>query len=561
MLSSGNVMQLIQSLIWLLAGVGVFIVGMNFMSDALEKSAGEGMKKLLGRISNNRLSGVGIGAGVTAIIQSSSATSVMVIGLVNAGVMTLTQATPIIMGANIGTTITGVLVALKNDYFNMLMYLFAFAGVMMGFFKKEKIKIAGLLCSGLGLIFVGLNVMSSEQAFGNPLVESMFQGIFSVIDFPLLLILVGVIFTALIQSSSAATGVVITMVGSGVLPLDLALFIVLGANIGTCVTALLASVGANANSKRVALIHFTFNVVGTVFFTAIVWLLKEPMINLLVSLFPGSDPMSLQMRVSVFHVIFNVTTTVLLLPFVKQLVQYSCTVIRDKKAEGTKHTLKYMDERLLSMPPVALMQAKKEIDYMLSLVEENIGLSVTSIAGNPAEHSARITENEEIIDFTNGALTNFLIKLSAHVDEQDEQRIGSYFHVLNDLERIGDHAVNFYEISQEMQRKELAYSDEAMGEVKHMCDTVLSMFSIAKDAFQNLDQSLLPELTNHENKVDGLKKTLTANHYTRLAEGNCSVTHSPYYSSTVMGLERVGDHLVNVGYSILNPTGSQKEHL
>ena len=214
MLSAEEILQLIQSLIWLLAGVGVFIVGMNFMSEALEKSAGEGMKRLLGKISNNRFSGVGIGAGVTAIIQSSSATSVMVIGLVNAGVMTLMQATPIIMGANIGTTITGVLVALKNDYFNMLMYLFAFAGVMMGFFKKEKIKIAGLLCSGLGLIFVGLNVMSSEQAFGNPLVENLFQGIFSVIDFPLLLILVGVIFTALIQSSSAATGVVITMVSN-----------------------------------------------------------------------------------------------------------------------------------------------------------------------------------------------------------------------------------------------------------------------------------------------------------------------------------------------------------
>ena len=189
MLSSGDVMQLIASLIWLLAGVGVFIVGMNFMSDALEKSAGGGMKRLLEKISNNRVSGVGIGAGVTAIIQSSSATSVMVIGLVNAGVMTLMQATPIIMGANIGTTITGLLVALKNDYFNMIMYLLAFAGVMMGFVKKEQVKIAGSLCSGLGLIFVGLNVMSSEAAFGNPLVEALFIEIFKTINFPLLLII------------------------------------------------------------------------------------------------------------------------------------------------------------------------------------------------------------------------------------------------------------------------------------------------------------------------------------------------------------------------------------
>lgn len=560
MLSAENVMQLIQSLIWLLAGVGVFIVGMNFMSDALEKSAGEGMKKMLGRISNNRISGVGIGVGVTAIIQSSSATSVMVIGLVNAGVMTLMQATPIIMGANIGTTITGVLVALKNDYFNMLMYLFAFAGVMMGFFKKEKIKIAGLLCSGLGLIFVGLNVMSSEQAFGNPLVESMFQGIFGVIDFPLLLILVGVIFTALIQSSSAATGVVITMVGTGVLPLDLALFIVLGANIGTCVTALLASVGANANSKRVALIHFTFNVIGTVFFTAIVWIFKDPMIRLLVSAFPGSDPMSLQMRVSIFHVIFNVTTTCLLLPFTKQLVQYSCAVIRDKNAEKTKHTLKYVDDRLLSMPPVALMQAKKEIDHMLSLVEENIGLSVASIVGNPSKNAVRITENEEVIDFTNGALTNFLIKLSAHMDGQDEQRIGSYFHVLNDLERIGDHAENFHEIGQEMLSKKLSFSEAGLADIRKMFDVVLQMLSIAKDAFDTEHPDHLPELTALENQTDEMKRVFSAMHFSRLSEGHCSLEVSPYFTSAITGLERVADHIVNVGYSICNPTGDDNDN-
>ena len=560
MLSAENLTQLVQSLIWLLAGVGVFIVGMNFMSDALEKSAGDGMKKMLGRISNNRFSGVGIGAGVTAIIQSSSATSVMVIGLVNAGVMTLMQATPIIMRANIGTTITGVLVALKNDYFNMLMYLFAFAGVMMGFFKKEKIKLAGLLCSGLGLIFVGLNVMSSEQAFGNPLVETMFQNIFSVIDFPLLLILVGVIFTALIQSSSAATGVVITMVGTGVLPLELALFIVLGANIGTCVTALLASVGANANSKRVALIHFTFNVIGTVFFTAIVWIFKEPMINLLVSLFPGNDPMSLQMRVSVFHVIFNVTTTALLLPFVKLLVQYSCAVIRDKKAEATKRTLKYVDDRLLSMPPVALMQAKKEIDNMLSLVEENIGLSVASIAGNPAENAARITENEEIIDFTNGALTNFLIKLSARMDGEDEQKIGSYYHVLNDLERIGDHAENFHEIGQEMLTKKLSFSETGLADIRKMFDVVQQMLIIAKEAFDTEHPDHLPELTALENQTDEMKRAFSAMHFSRLSEGHCSLEVSPYFTSAITGLERVADHIVNVGYSICNPIGDDDEN-
>ncbi len=557
-LSPEEIMQLLQSLIWLLAGVGVFIVGMNFMGDALEKSAGMGMKRLLEKISNNRFSSVGIGAGVTAIIQSSSATSVMVIGLVNAGVMTLMQATPIIMGANIGTTITGVLVALKNDYFNMAMYALAFAGVMMGFVQKEKVKIAGSLCCGLGMIFVGLNIMSSEQAFGNPLVESMFTEIFKTIDFPLLLILIGAIFTALIQSSSAATGVVITMVGTGVLPLDLALFIVLGANIGTCVTALLASVGANANSKRVALIHFTFNVIGTAVFTAIIWMFRDPVVSLLVSTFPGDDPMSLQMRVSLFHVIFNVTTTVLLLPFVKQLVKYSCTVIKDKKEEKDTLSLKYVDDRLLTMPPVALMQVKKEIDYMLSLVEENTRLSFVSIDEGSMEHSETIRQNEAIIDFTNSALTQFLIKLSVNVEESDEKIIGAYFHVLNDLERIGDHAENFHEIGVEMLDKRIAFSEKARGGITAMRERILQIFAISGDAFENLNKEELSELTVLEESVDGMKKELIASHFARLAEGNCSADVSPYYSSLIAGLERVADHLVNVGFSIVNPTGSQK---
>ncbi len=560
MLTSAEVMQLLESLIWLLAGVGVFIVGMNFMSDALEKSAGSGMKKMLGKISNNRFSGVGIGAGVTAIIQSSSATSVMVIGLVNAGVMTLMQATPIIMGANIGTTITGLLVALKNDYFDMLMYLLAFAGVMMGFFKKERIKIAGSLCCGLGLIFVGLNVMSSEQAFGSPLVENLFTNIFSVIDHPLLLILVGAIFTALIQSSSAATGIVITMVGTGVLPLELALFIVLGANIGTCVTALLASVGANANSKRIAWIHFTFNVVGSALFTAILLIFKTPIINFLFSVFPGEDPMSLQMRVSVFHVIFNVTTTGVLLPFVKPLVKCSCLVIKDKKETEEVLTLKYVDDRLLKTPPVALMQVKKEMDYMLSLVEENTRLSFVAMETGSTEHGETIVNNEAIIDFTNSALTKFLIRLSSeNIEESDERVIGSYFHVLNDLERIGDHAENFHEIGEEMLKKQIVFSDHGKGDIIKMRDTVLRMFEISKDAFENVHRENLPELTRLENDVDAMKKSLTASHFARLAEGNCSMDVSPYYSSTVVGLERIADHLVNIGYSIVNPTGSQKE--
>ena len=556
-------MEIVASLIWLLAGVGIFIVGMNFLSNALEKSAGSGMKKMLGKISNNRFSGVAIGAGVTAIVQSSSATSVMVIGLVNAGVMTLMQATPIIMGANIGTTVTGLLVALKNDYFNMAMFFLAFLGVVFGFLKSEKMKLVGSLLSGLGLIFVGLELMGSEQAFRNPQIMEMFEGIFEVVNNPFLLILIGILFTALIQSSSAATGIVITMVGTGILSLDIALFIILGANIGTCVTALLASVGANENSKRIALIHFTFNVAGALFFAIILLIFGAQIVGLLETVIPGdvaTNPMAVQMRVSLFHVIFNVTTTLLLLPMVGLLVKYSCLVIKDKKEKKETLTLKYVDDRLLTTPPIALMQVKKEMDYMLSIVEENIKLSFVAIDKGSVQHDALIRKNEEIVDFTNGALTKFLIKLSSTVEESDERIIGSYFHVLNDLERIGDHAENFHEIGVEMIDKKINFSENAQIEIASMRESVMKMFDISKDAFENLNKAELPILTSLEEAVDDKKKELIANHFTRLAEGNCNMEVSPYFSSLVGGLERVADHLVNVGYSIVSPTGSENEN-
>ena len=266
-------MELLKSLILLLAGVGIFIVGMNMMGDGLEKGAGKGLKKLLSKISNNRIAGVGIGAAVTGIIQSSSATSVMVIGLVNAGVMTLFQAAAIIMGANIGTTVTGLIVALSGSKgaisFSDVAILLAFIGVMMMFVKKERVKLIGSILCGLGTIFVGLDIMGSS--LDGDAISTFFKGIFEVVDFPLLLIVIGAIFTAVIQSSSAATGIVIVMAGSGVISVSSALFIVLGSNIGTCVTALLACIGTGTNAKRTAFIHFIFNVIGSVIFTAILW--------------------------------------------------------------------------------------------------------------------------------------------------------------------------------------------------------------------------------------------------------------------------------------------------
>ena len=537
------------SIIALLAGVGVFIAGMNMMGEGLERSAGKGMKKMLGTLTNNRLAGVGVGAGVTAIIQSSSATSVMVIGFVNAGVMTLMQAASILLGANIGTTVTGILVSLKSLNISLYLTLLAFIGVMMTFIKNDKVKNVGSILCGLGIIFIGLDLMSA--AFAGEEINKFFRDIFAVVDFPLLLILIGIIFTAIIQSSSAATGVVIIMVGEGALTLESAMFIVLGSNIGTCITALIASIGTNVNARRTAVMHLSFKVVGMVIFTALLWPLAGSIATLLRSLVPTP-----QMQVAWFHVCFNVLNTFILLPFIKYFVKFAETVVKDKQVEETLK-LKYVDDLLLKTPPIALMQVKKEIEYMIALAKENVTLSKQAIFTGDKEISTKIAESEKVIDFTNKALTKFLIKLSTLVTSADEKILGSYFHVLNDVERIGDHAENFYEIGEQMKDEELEFSDIAKQEISGMFDQVIEMFDTAIDVFSNLNVSKLEILNQKENVIDGLKKSLNQGHVQRLATGCCKTELSAYFFSTVSGLERVADHLINVGYSIVNPTGSQ----
>ena len=546
-------MDIFMSILALLAGTGVFITGMNMMADGLQKSAGAGMKKLIGTVSNNRILGVGIGAGVTGIIQSSAATTVMAIGFVNAGIMTLMQATPIIMGANIGTTVTGIIVSLKSLPITEYAAALSFVGVMMTFFKNNKVKNIGSIICGLGIIFIGLDLMSASFKT-NDNFKNLFIEIFSAIEFPLLLIIVGALLTAFIQSSSALTGIVIIMVGQGALELDSALFIILGSNIGTCITAILASLNGNVNAKRTAFIHLAFNFIGTVIFTAVIWPLKGQVVGILTSII--SKP---EMQVAWFHVIFNVTTTCILLPFVKQLVKLAETFIKDKFSEEHLQ-LKFVDDRLIKTPSIAIMQAKKEVEYMANLAKINIEKSYEALITGDEKLSEEIAQNEVIIDFTNKALTKFLIKLSAESSSEEERVIGAYFHVLNDLERIGDHAENFYQIGVEMKEKNFSFSDTAKAEIKEMHEEVLYMFDIALESFDSVSTQRLGELSVKEDDVDKLKKRNNENHVQRLATGNCTTDLSAYFFSTVAGYERVADHLVNVGYSIVNPTGSTHDN-
>ncbi|MBR2337664.1 MAG: Na/Pi cotransporter family protein [Clostridia bacterium] len=543
---------MLVSLLTLLTGIGVFIAGMNMMSEGLEKSAGRGMKALLGTISTNRFAGVCTGIAATAIIQSSSATSVIVIGFVNAGIMTLVQACSIIMGANVGTTVTNALVALSGSSFDIdvFMMALAFIGVMMMFIKREKIKNIGLILCGLGVLFVGLDLMSGAFKGGKEITE-FFQNLFKIIEFPLLLILVGVVFTALVQSSSAATGIVIIMAGESVIGLDSAMFIVLGATIGTCITSTLASLGAGVNAKRTAFMHLMINVVGTCIFTAIIWPLKDVIVGWLAPI------ESTMWQITVFHIVYKVLLTIVLLPFVKQIVALAEKAIKEKPTEDEKRKLKYVDDRLLKSPAIALMQVKKEVEYMATLAKQNLELSLDGIITGNEKTLAEVYEREKLINFTNNAVTKYLIKLSPLVDVSAERVIGSYFHVLNDLERVGDHAENFFEIGVQMKKGGMAFSETAKEELREMYKKVFEMFEIAINAFDNLSTEHLAELTAKENEVDNLKKKLNASHVTRLANGDCSMDHSPYFFSAVAGLERVADHLVNVGYSIVNPTGSQ----
>ncbi len=552
-------MELLKSLLLLLAGVGVFIVGMNMMGEGLEKGAGSGLKRLLGKISNSRLIGVGIGTAVTAIIQSSSATSVMVIGLVNAGVMTLFQAASIILGANIGTTVTGLIVALSGSKgaisFSDIAITLAFIGVMMMFVKKnDRVKLIGTILCGLGVIFVGLDIMSG--ALDGDAISSFFTGVFESVTAPILLIILGAIFTAIIQSSSAATGIVIIMVGSGVIPVESALFIVLGSNIGTCATALLACIGTGTNAKRTTFIHFFVKIVGNVVFATILWLTGDWFAGVLSSITDDT-----QFQIAFFHVIFNVLNTLMLLPFVKYLVKLSEIVIKEKKTDTEEEHLKYVDERLLVTPAIAYQQVKREIEHMAHMAKDNITASLNDIANPNKDVQAQIYKREATINFTNKSLTDFLIKLSSEVNMSDEKHIGAFFHVLNDLERIGDHAKNFIEISEEMVEKELKFSQDANNEIAEMSQKVMRMFDLTVDIFDTekaeMSISKLAELSALESETDKLKKENLTRHYTRLSSNVCDATHSPYYVSIITRLERVGDHLVNVGYSVVNPTGSQ----
>jgi phosphate:Na+ symporter len=536
-------MQIHECIISLLACIGVFIAAMNMMSSNLQKVAGAGMRRLLGKITDNRFAGVGIGAIVTMIVQSSSATTVMTIGFVNAEAMNLHQATAIIMGANIGTTITGILASLQSLNLTIYFSFLAFIGVVLIFFKKEILKNVGGIICGLGMIFIGLDVMSNSCE--DESIRTAFRTGLEKIDFPLALLLLGIIFTALMQSSSAMTGLIIVMVQRRSMEMGSALFIILGSNIGTCVTALISTIGTSINARRAGIIHLLFNCFGTIVFTIFIWALKNKVITFLELL--TNKP---AMQIAWFHLFFNIITTLILLPLISILVWISCKIIREKNGKGENKkplkAFKYINKRFLLAPDIAAEQIKKEIKNMASLAKKNLNRSILELIEQNNEYIEEISTREDFIDFLNIETTRFLVKLAPSINEKIADDISKYFHLLNDIERIGDHAKNILDESKEMRNKNIKFSQEAIDEFKKTYEIIDKLFSLSIKVFDNNTQKDIEDHLLLLEQFKTMEKEYVQKHFERLKIGKCSMELGSFYTSVFAHFNSISSHLENI---------------
>ena len=546
-------MELVTSIIALLTGAAVFIVGMKLMSSGLKKSTGKGVKKLFKKTQNNPFAGMGIGAAVTALIQSSAATSVMAIGFIATGAMTVFQGVSVILGAYIGTTVTGLLAALSSFNFSSYLVLLAVIGVVMMFFSNEKVKNIGEILAGLGLLFFGLATMSGAMK-GSELSEIL-TNVFasSVVQFPLLLLLIGAVFTMLTQSSSATSGIVIVMVGSGAIKLESGFYLVLGATIGTVITTIIAAIGGNANVKRTAWMALFIRTLTALMAVAIVWPLGRYIADGLKVVFATNE-----LALAMFLVIYNLIFTFAVIPLIKPIEKIFNKIVKDKDEEKKQKALKFIaNKNLLNTPSAALIAVKNEIIDMNDLAYENIQRGYKEIVYQDKSEEKLLMEIEEAIDYKNNAITQYLIELTNRVDNEDKALVGIYFHVINDIERIGDHAYNFYENSLKMEEEDLHFSDIAKGEFQQLYDVIEKMFIIAKQSLIDSKTYQAKELEELEEEIGKLKAANSTAHYNRIITNTCHVEVSPFYSTFISELERVADHLMNVGYSFINPTGDE----
>ena len=542
-----------------IGGLAMFIYGMNIMADGLQHAAGSKMKKILEVLTQNKLMGIALGALVTAIIQSSSATTVMVVGFVNAGLMNLTQAISVIMGANIGTTITGWLVS-AGEWAKMFSpATLAPIAVMVGVIitlvgKRQQSKdVAGIII-GFGILFIGMNTMSDAVY---PLRESeVFRTAFvSMGSNPFLGILVGAGVTAIIQSSSASQGILLSLASAGLVPTNAAVFIIMGQNIGTCVTAILSSVGASKNAKCVGTMHLTFNIAGTIIFSILAMFLFA-------RLDPSYGEGIINMtQISFIHTVFNVGTTIILMPFSGYIIKFAMKVngLKAVETKSDEAELVHLDKRMMSTPSVAVEGAKLETIRMGRIARENLSLALSTLSDHEEEKMADVKQREFVIDKLCDNISKYLIDLCMlHLSDKDNEMVTSLLNTVSDMERVGDHAENIVELAEEMKQEGISFSDTALEELNEMSTTTLGAYDNAVKALELDDITYAVKTSFLEDQVDAMEKKLRAGHIERLSNAECSVNAGIHFIDLLGNLERVSDHAMNIAQVVLNEHRAEK---
>ena len=562
-MTAGDVLTIINSAFFILGGITVFMLGMSMMGSNIEKAAGKSMRRLMGKATKNRFVGVCTGAAVTAICNSSAATTVMIVGFVNVGLMTLIQAASVIMGANIGTTISAFIMALSSAggaEFSVaaVFALVAFVGFVLTLVgKKDKLKQIGAILEGIGLIFIGLNVMSgavsdlmAEDSGTREAVESIFIALGSdkeVLTWEIIvLFILGALLTAAMQSSAALTAIIISLAGSNLITLQMAMCIILGANVGTCLTSLLSSMGARINAKRTALVHLLFNLGGCLIF---IW--PVAFAGKYIDIGLSSIIADTEWQIALFHLVFNLLTTFILLPFVNVLVKLSCRIVKGKKGGEAHGSAETLDMRLLKTPAIAVGQVRKALLRMDAMAYGNYKLALSMLINKDISEKEKFDETERNINETNKYVTSFLVKLQLEeLAENDEKKISSFYHVASDLERIGDYAENIVEYAERMVEDNAEFSESAIDEIKKMDGHITALHDAVVKTFGEITLKYMKEVEAEEQATDEVCTEMQEKHLLRMQEGTCSPEAGVVYLQLAINLERIGDHMHNIANSV-----------
>lgn len=558
--------SIVSALLILLSGIGIFLIACQMMSSNLESASSRRLKQMFAKTSSNKLAGVGIGAAATALIQSSGATTVMTIGFVNAGIITLFQAATIIYGANIGTTITAQIVALgmfgKSTLSTTLIFsaLTGIGAFMMMFSKKARLKTLGGIIAGFGMLFVGLSLMSgSMETFA---AQDSVKSFLARIENPILLVIVGALLTAIIQSSSVMTTIALAMVVSGLISLDQGIMLTLGSNIGSCVVAVLAGISGGRNARRTALIHLLFNCSGVIIFLLASWIMSlfssgsVSLGTMFSKAFPGAP----QTQLAMFHTFFNTVTVIIMLPLTSALVNTVKRLIPDSEQDNATDEgfrLHYLNDNILRNAPVAVGYVKKEILRMADLAKENTNNAIDAITTLDFSHLNGFKEKEEELDFINKALVEYVVRLSSGsgLSQKDKIYLSTTFRTVRDIERIGDYAENITEYAYNLSNSSQHFSQMAKKEIAELKEKLNTLYDKAIDAYSNEDFEALAQANILEEEIDDIKEKMEENHIQRLSQGICTPTVGAQYLSLSSNAERIADHLINVAKSIRNLKG------